>query len=171
MRGSRISGMGHYVPDRVVTNDDLAKFIDTSNEWIIQRTGIEERRWVEGDVGASDLAFEAAKDAIEEAGMRFLASHLAKADPSTSVLPSPGGRGWIRLLRSLWVSSPIPRCRVGRNNSGIVCSLKIEWQNGNFSTAGPLRPGPCPGGISGISRKGFGEPSQGVCVPLEGVAQ
>ena len=69
MRGSRISGMGHYVPDRVVTNDDLAKFIDTSNEWIVQRTGIEERRWVEGDVGASDLAFEASKDAIEEAGI------------------------------------------------------------------------------------------------------
>ena len=51
--------MGHYLPDRVVTNDDLAQIIDTSSEWIIQRTGIEERRWVEGDVGAADLAFEA----------------------------------------------------------------------------------------------------------------
>lgn len=69
MRGSRISGMGHYVPERVVTNDDLAAIIDTSNEWIIQRTGIEERRWVEGDVGASDLAFEATKGALEEAGI------------------------------------------------------------------------------------------------------
>ena len=69
MRGSRISGMGHYVPERVVTNHDLAKFIDTSDEWIVQRTGIEERRWVEGNVGSSDLAFEAAKDALEDAGM------------------------------------------------------------------------------------------------------
>jgi 3-oxoacyl-[acyl-carrier-protein] synthase III len=69
MRGSRISGMGHYVPERVVTNHDLAKFIDTSDEWIIKRTGIEERRWVEGDVGASDLAFEATKDALEDAGI------------------------------------------------------------------------------------------------------
>ena len=59
MRGSRISGMGHYLPDRVVTNDELATFLDTSNEWIVQRTGIEERRWVEGNVGAADLAFEA----------------------------------------------------------------------------------------------------------------
>ena len=55
MRGSRITGMGHYLPDRVVTNDDLAQIIDTSSEWIIQRTGIEERRWVEGDVGLRTL--------------------------------------------------------------------------------------------------------------------
>ena len=69
MRGSRISGMGHYVPERVVTNHDLAKFIDTSDEWIVQRTGIEERRWVEGDVGSADLAFEATKNALEDAGI------------------------------------------------------------------------------------------------------
>lgn len=69
MRGARISGMGHYVPDRVVTNHDLAEFLDTSHEWIVQRTGIEERRWVEGNVGPSELAFEATKGALEEAGI------------------------------------------------------------------------------------------------------
>ncbi len=69
MRGSRISGMGHHVPERVVTNDDLAKIIDTTSEWIIQRTGIEERRWVEGNVGAADLAYEATKGALDEAGI------------------------------------------------------------------------------------------------------
>jgi 3-oxoacyl-[acyl-carrier-protein] synthase-3 len=62
--------MGHCVPDRVVTNDDLAAFIDTSNEWIVQRTGIEERRWVEGNVGAADLAYEATLGALDEAGMK-----------------------------------------------------------------------------------------------------
>ena len=70
MRGSRITGMGHCVPHRVVTNDDLAAFIDTSNEWIVQRTGIEERRWVEGNVGAADLAYEATLGALDEAGMK-----------------------------------------------------------------------------------------------------
>ena len=70
MRGSRITGMGHCVPDRVVTNDDLAEFIDTSNEWIVQRTGIEERRWVEGNVGAADLAHEATMGALDEAGLK-----------------------------------------------------------------------------------------------------
>ena len=69
MRGSRITGMGHYLPDRVVTNDDLAQIIDTSSEWIIQRTGIEERRWVEGDVGAADLAFEAPEGCTGRAGI------------------------------------------------------------------------------------------------------
>ena len=46
MRGARILGMGHYVPERVVTNDDLSKFLTTNDEWIVQRTGIRERRWV-----------------------------------------------------------------------------------------------------------------------------
>ncbi|MAY79722.1 MAG: 3-oxoacyl-ACP synthase [Deltaproteobacteria bacterium] len=69
MRSSRIAGLGHFVPERIVTNDDLAELIDTSNEWIVQRTGIEQRRWVDGDVGPADLALQASKDALEEAGL------------------------------------------------------------------------------------------------------
>lgn len=69
MRGSRITGLGHHVPDRVVTNSDLSQWMDTSDEWIRQRTGIEERRWVDGDVGASDLAVPAAEQALAEAGI------------------------------------------------------------------------------------------------------
>lgn len=68
-RGSRIAGMGHFVPDRVVTNDDLRQWLDTTDEWIVQRTGIKERRWVVGDVGASELAEHAARQALDEAGM------------------------------------------------------------------------------------------------------
>lgn len=44
---ARILGTGSYVPPKVVTNDDLAEFMDTSDEWIYQRTGIRERRWVD----------------------------------------------------------------------------------------------------------------------------
>lgn len=69
MRGSRIIGMGHYVPERVVTNQDLTQWMETSDEWIVQRTGIRERRWVEGDVGATDLALPAAQAALAEAGI------------------------------------------------------------------------------------------------------
>jgi 3-oxoacyl-[acyl-carrier-protein] synthase-3 len=69
MRGSRIAGMGHYVPERVVTNDDMKQWMDTSDEWIHQRTGIRERRWVEGNVGASELGEHAARQALEEAGL------------------------------------------------------------------------------------------------------
>lgn len=70
MRTSRITGLGHFVPERVVTNADLSQWMDTTDEWIRQRTGIEERRWVEGDVGASELALPAALEALAEAGIK-----------------------------------------------------------------------------------------------------
>jgi 3-oxoacyl-[acyl-carrier-protein] synthase-3 len=66
---SRITGLGTYLPPRVVTNDDLAGMMDTSDEWIVQRTGIRERRWVEGTTSTSDLAVEAAQRALDSAGM------------------------------------------------------------------------------------------------------
>jgi len=65
----RIVGMGHFLPPRVVKNDELAAFMATSDEWIVQRTGIRERRWVEGDVGASELGEHAARQALAEAGL------------------------------------------------------------------------------------------------------
>jgi 3-oxoacyl-[acyl-carrier-protein] synthase-3 len=69
MRRSAILGAGHYVPTKVVTNDDLAKLMPTTDEWIQQRSGIKERRFIEEDgIGASDLAVPASKMAIERAG-------------------------------------------------------------------------------------------------------
>jgi 3-oxoacyl-[acyl-carrier-protein] synthase-3 len=69
MRRAAVLGIGHHVPDKVVTNHDLAALMPTSDEWIQQRTGIRERRFVEHDgVGASDLAVPAAKMAVERAG-------------------------------------------------------------------------------------------------------
>jgi 3-oxoacyl-[acyl-carrier-protein] synthase-3 len=66
---SRITGVGAYVPPRVVTNHDLEKMLDTSDEWIVQRSGIQQRRWVEPETSTSDLAFEASKAAIADAGL------------------------------------------------------------------------------------------------------
>jgi 3-oxoacyl-[acyl-carrier-protein] synthase-3 len=63
-----ITGTGMAVPPRVVTNDDLAKLMDTSDEWIRQRTGIEERRYVDEGVGAADLAYEASLKALKASG-------------------------------------------------------------------------------------------------------
>lgn len=71
MYNSKIIGLGCYVPDNVVTNEDLTKFMDTSDEWIRERTGIEERRWVvpgSGDT-TSAMGVKAAKIAIERAGI------------------------------------------------------------------------------------------------------
>lgn len=65
----RIAGIGAYVPETIVTNDDLAKIVETSDEWISSRTGIRERR-ISTKEGTSDLAAEAARRALEAAGVK-----------------------------------------------------------------------------------------------------
>ena len=67
---ARILGVGRYLPEKRVTNFDLAKMFDTSDEWIQQRSGIVERRFAEQGVYCSDLALEAARDALKNAGMK-----------------------------------------------------------------------------------------------------
>jgi 3-oxoacyl-[acyl-carrier-protein] synthase III len=63
-----ITGLGTHVPERVVTNHDLAKLVDTSDEWIVARTGIRERRFAADDEALSDIALPAARSALEQAG-------------------------------------------------------------------------------------------------------
>lgn len=68
---SRIAGMGYYVPENVVTNDDLSRLMDTNDEWITERTGIKERRFVKDGDGntTSVMGVKAARQAIESAGI------------------------------------------------------------------------------------------------------
>ncbi|MBK7584990.1 MAG: ketoacyl-ACP synthase III [Myxococcales bacterium] len=71
MSRSTILGVGSHVPSKVVTNDDLAKLMNTSDEWIFQRSGIKERRYIEEDgIGAADLAVPATERALEHAGVK-----------------------------------------------------------------------------------------------------
>ncbi|WAM33088.1 beta-ketoacyl-ACP synthase III [Caldicellulosiruptor morganii] len=65
----RIISTGRYVPDRILTNYDLEKMVDTSDEWITQRTGIKERRIVDGQTSTTDLAVRAAQNAIQKASI------------------------------------------------------------------------------------------------------
>src|SRR5439155_25887859 len=71
MRRSLLVGLGSYVPERVVKNGDLRQWMDTSDEWIQERTGIRERHWVRpgSGLGSSDLGVEASKRALAAAGM------------------------------------------------------------------------------------------------------
>jgi len=72
MYNSKITGLGYYVPENVVTNDDLTQFMETSDEWIQERTGIKERRWIDpktSDDSTSVMGAKAAKIAIERAGL------------------------------------------------------------------------------------------------------
>ena len=70
MYHSKITGLGYYVPDNIVTNDDLSKIIETNDEWIQERTGIQERRHViRGEDTTTSMGVKAAKIAIERAGI------------------------------------------------------------------------------------------------------
>jgi 3-oxoacyl-[acyl-carrier-protein] synthase-3 len=64
-----ITGIGSYAPQRVMTNDELAQIVDTSDEWIIERTGIRERRVAAPEEALSDLALPSARSALEQAGL------------------------------------------------------------------------------------------------------
>ncbi|MEW6079813.1 MAG: beta-ketoacyl-ACP synthase III [Thermodesulfobacteriota bacterium] len=70
MKRTLIRGTGRYLPERLVTNEDMTQWMDTSDEWIRKRTGIEQRYWIkpEGETGASDLGLYASNIALEKAG-------------------------------------------------------------------------------------------------------
>ncbi|WP_298367801.1 beta-ketoacyl-ACP synthase III [uncultured Lutibacter sp.] len=71
MYNSKITGLGYYVPDNIVTNDDLSKIMDTNDEWIQERTGIKERRWIKegSDDTSAVMGAKASRIAIERAGL------------------------------------------------------------------------------------------------------
>lgn len=70
LRGVKIAGLGMYAPERVLTNQELQQMVDTSDEWIVTRTGIKERRLAEPGQATSDLAVPAARQALQQAGVR-----------------------------------------------------------------------------------------------------
>jgi len=67
--GAKITGLGVEVPEKVLTNADLEKIVDTTDEWIVTRTGIRERRIVAEDQATSDLAIAASRKAMAQAGV------------------------------------------------------------------------------------------------------
>ena len=69
LRSVRIAGLSTYVPPKVLTNEDLEKLVNTTDEWILQRTGIRERHIADPGVATSDLAKEASEGALREAGI------------------------------------------------------------------------------------------------------
>lgn len=92
VRPVRIAGTGSFVPDRVLTNTDLEKIVDTSDEWIVTRTGIRERRIAPREMAASDLAFPAAEKALEDAGItpKDLDGIIVATVTPDQVFPSTG---------------------------------------------------------------------------------
>lgn len=119
---SRIVGTGMAVPDRVVTNDDLSRLMDTSDEWIRVRTGIEQRHWAtEGETGA-DLAARAARPALEMAGLKATDLDAIVFATSTPDHFAPGNG--VYLQRLLGVPG-IPALDIRNACSGFVYSLSV----------------------------------------------
>jgi 3-oxoacyl-[acyl-carrier-protein] synthase-3 len=86
---SRIISTGSYLPEKVLTNFDLEKMVDTSDEWIMERTGIRERRIADESQAASDLAYDASKMAIEAAGLKADDIDLIIVATVTGDMPFP----------------------------------------------------------------------------------
>ena len=97
----KILGTGAYVPPKVVTNDDLAKLVDTSDEWIMQRVGVKERR-VSEDETAADMAVKAAKDAISAAGVNGEDIDLIVAATISGETLSPTVAGMVQKELEVW---------------------------------------------------------------------
>ena len=90
-----VRGSGHYLPERVVPNSWFEDKLDTSDEWIVARTGIERRHFAAEGQGTSDLATRAATAALEDAGLAA-ASTRSSWRPRRRISPSPRLRRWCR---------------------------------------------------------------------------
>ena len=86
---AKVIGVGKYLPERILTNFDLEKMVDTSDEWITKRTGIKERHITRDDEFATDMAVIAAKEAIEDSGLDPLDIELVLVSTVSSELVTP----------------------------------------------------------------------------------
>lgn len=89
MLKSKIIATGSYAPEKRLTNSDLEKIIDTSDEWITERTGIKERRIASKNQSTSDLAFEASKNALKKAGLKAKEIDMIIVGSVTGDMPLP----------------------------------------------------------------------------------
>lgn len=125
MNSAIIKGIGYYVPKNVVTNEDLSKIMDTSDEWITERTGIKERRWINNDESTSSMALEASKNAIQDADIEKSAIDFiifATLSPDY-YFPGPG----VTLQKELGLDT-IGALDVRNQCSGFVYALSIADQ-------------------------------------------
>lgn len=119
----RIAGVGYSLPETVVTNDDLTKLYETSDEWIYTRTGIKERRVVSGEQNAIDLGFEASQRALEKAKMQpndidlIIAASSAPPDLYPAIA--------CHIHKRLGIEKQIPAFDITAACSGLIYALSI----------------------------------------------
>lgn len=122
---SRIAGTGAYVPERVMTNAELEKLVDTSDEWIQERTGIKERRIAAPGEAASDMAVGAARRALEAAGLKPTDLDMIIVGTISADMPLPACAAFVQQK----LGCPgIPSFDVAAACAGFVYALSIGDQ-------------------------------------------
>ena len=118
----KIAGIGYSVPETVVTNDDLTKLYETSDEWIYSRTGIKERRLVSGNETAVDLGEKAAKNAIEKSGIDLEDLDMIIAASNAPVEMYSMG---CQIQKRLGIKKQIPAFDISAACTGLIYGLDI----------------------------------------------
>lgn len=121
-RKIKIVGSGFYVPDKVLTNADLEKIVDTSDEWITTRSGIKERRIADPEVATSDLGIEAAKRALADAGRTAEDIDLIIVATATPDTAFPSTACWVQ--KGLGADN-VPAWDIGGACSGFLYGMIV----------------------------------------------
>jgi 3-oxoacyl-[acyl-carrier-protein] synthase-3 len=122
---SRIAGTGAYAPQRILTNHDLEKVVDTSDEWIRERTGIGERRVARDDETTSDMALVASQRALEAAGLTAADLDMIIVGTVTPDLPMPATAAF---LQKKLGAGPVPAFDLSAACAGFLYGLSIGDQ-------------------------------------------
>ena len=127
MHSSKIVGLGHHVPDTVITNEYLSNLMDTNNEWIIERTGINERRWIDPKVDTvANMAAKASRIALKNANLRETDVDFIVFATITPDYFFPGSG--VLLQRELGLDGRIGAIDIRNACSGFIYALSVADQ-------------------------------------------
>jgi 3-oxoacyl-[acyl-carrier-protein] synthase III len=132
----RLLATGSAVPPSKITNRDLESHVETSHQWIVERTGIEERGCLPSDQGTSDLATAAARAALDSAGIEPSSLDLIVCATCTADMPMPSAASLIQ--RNLRVGRPIPAYDINAACAGFVYALEVthdQLRSGRYRRA------------------------------------
>jgi len=124
--GSRISGTGHYVPEKVLSNLDLERMVDTSDAWIVERTGIRERRIAADGENTSDMAAAAGRHAIEAAGLAPEDIDMIIVNTVTPDMPLPATAMFVQ--QKIGARVGVPSFDLAAACAGFIYGLSIADQ-------------------------------------------
>jgi 3-oxoacyl-[acyl-carrier-protein] synthase-3 len=124
---SRIVGIGHHVPDRIVTNQYLSTLMDTNNDWIVERTGIHERRWIDPSTDTvANMAAKASRMALDRAGLQTSDIDFIIFATITPDYFFPGSG--VLLQRELGLDGRIAALDIRNACSGFIYALSVGDQ-------------------------------------------